>query len=160
MKNIFYKLVCIVGFVAGINIIAQATTKSTSPKPFMTSGATISYLVPTEEHNKYCNGNALDEKGFRKTITRLVTKPLPRQNLSHEELIKETVILASKDTRLTKIIRNNKNFMRIKGDTIYMEPIDGWAGVSIFMCAWRPIVEINVLHFPEIKKVVWVSDVF
>lgn len=115
----------------------------------------ISYLVSTADRYKYCNGANMDSAGYRKTITKLVTQLVPKQNLSREAFINETIKMAS--GRDNVIFGSYKTVVKIKGNTAYIRPIDGWAGISIFMCAWQPLVEVNLLRFPEIKKVVWLS---
>jgi hypothetical protein len=115
--------------------------------------ATISFLTSKDEYTKYCNGADMDSEGYRKSLTELNTKIINGTNLSKEELIKQSVIAASEQAQLDTVISNDQNFLKIVGDTAYIKPIEGWAGVSIFMCAWQPLVEVNLLRYPEIKKV-------
>lgn len=118
---------------------------------------TISFLVSTEDVSKYCNGGDMDSAGFRKTITKTLTKDAASANLPRNELIKQTIVAASEEENLTTITQGPAadDFLKIAGDTAYLAPIDGWAGVSIFLCAWKPLVEVNLLSFPEIKNIVW-----
>jgi hypothetical protein len=78
--------------------------------------------------------------------------------MSRQKLLKETILLASADTHLTRVVNNNKDFVKITGGVAYMAPVDGWVGVSVFLCAWKPLVEVNILRFPEVTKVVWIND--
>jgi hypothetical protein len=118
----------------------------------------LSFLTSKDEYIKYCNGADMDSEGFRKTITKTITITIPAINLSREELIKQSVVAASEQAQLDTAISIDQNFLKIVGDTAYIRPIEGWAGVSIFLCAWKPLVEVNLLRFPEIKKVEWLND--
>jgi len=126
-----------------------------APEPAKT---TISFLVSTGDKLKYCNGADMASEEFGKTITKTLTKDVPLADLSGDELIKQSIIAASGKESLTNIVDQGNDFLKIAGDTAYLAPIDGWAGVSIFLCAWKPLVEVNLLNFSEIKKVVWVED--
>jgi hypothetical protein len=126
-----------------------------SPEPAKT---TISFLVSTGDKLKYCNGADMASEEFGKTITKTLTKDVPLADLSRNESIKQSIVAASEEESLTNIVDQGNDFLKIAGDTAYLAPIDGWAGVSIFLCAWKPLVEVNLLNFSEIKKVVWVED--
>jgi hypothetical protein len=115
----------------------------------------ISYLISDKNQITYCNGNNMDSDAYRKTITKLVTETIKAKSLSKEDLIKETLTRASKKAQLTKVIDANQDFIKIENETAEFAPIDGFAGVSIFLCAWKPLMEENLKRFPEIKKVEW-----
>lgn len=119
----------------------------------------ITYLVSTSNATKYCNGANMDSAGYAKTITKKVTRTIHSpQKLSDNDRIRGAVLLASRATNMMTVLKAEPNIIKIKGDTAYVGAIDGWAGVSIFMCAWKPLVEANLLSFPQIKKVVWQSQ--
>jgi hypothetical protein len=124
----------------------------------ITSGQTsVNFLVSPDVYTKYCDGANMDSIGYKKSLTKLETRVMPG-NLSAAEIAKQAVILASKASTLETVIDNEPDFIKIIGDTAYVKPIDGWAGVSIFMCAWQPLVETNLLQFSTIKKVTWMND--
>jgi len=120
----------------------------------------VSFLIPTADPLKYCNGADMDSEGFRKTITKEVTKTIPETNLTPDQLVNKTLELASQEAKMNfpQNIEQTENYIKVIGDTAYIQPTEGWAGVSIFLCAWKPFVEVNLLHFPEIKNVEWVND--
>jgi len=122
------------------------------------TGTTINFLVSNYEYTKYCNGADMDSEGYKNSLTVKETKIIPQTNLTQEQLLTQTIDAASEKANLTSITSMDQNFLKIVDDTVYIEPIEGWAGVSIFLCAWKPLVEVNLLQFPEIKKVKWVSD--
>ncbi|HPY99728.1 MAG TPA: Gmad2 immunoglobulin-like domain-containing protein, partial [bacterium] len=45
------------------------------------------------------------------------------------------------------------------GATVYIAPVEAWAGISITMCSCQPQVEVNLLRLPGIKRVRWLSAV-
>ncbi|MCX6745427.1 MAG: hypothetical protein NTX00_00215 [Candidatus Parcubacteria bacterium] len=120
----------------------------------------ISFLVPTQDPLKYCNGADMDSEGFRKTITNEVTRTIFETNLTEDQLANKTLELAAQEAKMNfpQSTTDPTGYMKVLGDTSYIQPTDGWAGVSIFMCAWKPFVEANLLKLSNIKNVVWVND--
>jgi hypothetical protein len=129
------------------------------PKQAATPAETeITYYQPTEKTDKFCNGADMDSEGFRKTITYETKATIPMANLSRNELIKQTLIYAADKSGFSISNTVTVDYLKIIDDTAYIQPIEGWAGVSIFLCYWKPYMEVNLLQFPEIKKVEWVTD--
>ncbi len=128
-------------------------TPVSSPKT-----GTVTFLVPTADALTYCDGAKMDSQGFKKTITKEVTENLEVTNLSATELINKTMVLAAQKANLTSVTDLDQDFIRISNGTAYIKPLDGWAGVSIFLCAWKPLVETNLLYLADITKVVWLDD--
>ena len=120
----------------------------------------VSFLIPTADPLKYCNGADMDSEGFRKTITKEVTQTIPETNLTQDQLVNKTLELASQEAKMNfpQNIEQTENYIKVIGDTAYIQPTEGWAGVSIFLCAWKPFVEVNLLYLTNIKNVVWVND--
>lgn len=116
---------------------------------------TITYLISNSGWLTYCNGEKMDSVAYQKTITHLISEKIPRKISSRQELIKTILIAASKKANLTKIINANKDFIQIKNGIASFSPIDGFAGVSIYLCAWKPLMEVNLKRFPEIKQINW-----
>jgi hypothetical protein len=141
---------------AGCNSVSTNTNQAPVNQPAVTQ-TTVSYLVSPDINTKYCDGVNMDSAGYKKSLTIHKTQIVPG-NLTKAEIAKQALILASKTANLTTIIDNETDFVKIVGDTAYMKPIDGWAGVSIFMCAWQPLVEANLQQFPEIKQIIWIND--
>ena len=158
----FFILLLTLIFISGCNF-SQPISK-TLPNSNQTANlnqptkTSINFLVSTEERLKYCNGDVMDSEGFRKTITKTLVRDVTPASLSSAELIKQAIIAASEQENLTDVIAVENDFLRIINDTAYLRPIDGWAGVSIFLCAWKPLVEVNLLYLANIQKVVWVED--
>lgn len=118
----------------------------------------ITYFTSAEDTNKFCNGADMDSEGFRKSITKENKATIPMGDLNKNELILQTLIYASNHVDFSWTGTVTENYLKIIGDTAYIQPIEGWAGVSIFLCYWKPFVEVNLMQFPEIKKVEWTTD--
>ena len=114
--------------------------------------STITYLISKEDPTKYCNGAEMDSAGYRKTITIEVATITPKANMTETELVKNTIIAAT--TGMCQEVMKQSDF-KVASGTIYIPPIEGWAGVSITMCSCKPQVEVNVLRLPGIKQVIW-----
>jgi len=143
--------------LAGCNFISTNKNQATTPQNSNSTQATISYIVSPDQYTKYCNGADMDSEGYRNSLT--IKKSVPEnKKLSLLEQIKESVALASDSATLMTAIYNQPDFMKISGDTAYIMPVEGWAGVSIFLCAWQPLVEKNILQYSEIKNVVWTNS--
>lgn len=127
-----------------------------TPEPPKTE--VINYLVSEDEYTKYCNGGDMDSAGYQKSLTKKMTKTVEGTNLTLLEKTYLAVNAASEQANLNNIVEADNNYLKISGQTVYIKPVDGWAGVSIFLCAWQPLVETNLLQFPEIKKIEWLND--
>ncbi|MDD5340847.1 MAG: hypothetical protein PHC97_00195 [Patescibacteria group bacterium] len=154
MKKFLFIAVLLATLTAGCSL---TPTNQNQPPVNQVSETTVSFLVSPDAYTKYCNGADMDSAGYKKSLTKLETQTVPG-NLTTAEIAKEAVILASKESTLETITGNQPDFIKIVDDTAYIIPIEGWAGVSIFMCAWQPLVETNLLQFSEIKNVVWVNN--
>ena len=126
--------------------------------PASVETTTLKFLVSTEDSLKFCDGGNMDSQGYRATIIKEVSKVLSEKYGNRQDLIVATIVQASQASSMTFVTDSEPDFLKIIGDTAYLKPIDGWAGVSIFLCGWQPLVEVNLLRFPEIKKVEWVND--
>lgn len=139
--------------ISGCNLFAKKTTEPATP-----TETEITYFLPTSDSQKFCNGADMDSEGFRKTITKetkaKITEPISNKN----QLIKQTLINAVDKSGFSITNTVTENYLKIIGDTAYIQPIEGWAGVSIFLCYWKPFMEVNLLQFSEIKKVEWVNN--
>lgn len=125
--------------------INTATTNSTS--------ITYYILEKLNTNNTFCNGADMDGVGFKAALTKKITTSVPG-NLTTEEKITKTLSLAAAANNF------NASYARVeevlyKNNVVSMGPADGWAGSSIFYCAWKPFVEKNLEQFPEVKEIIW-----
>lgn len=156
MKKFLFVIVLLVLTTAGCNLVpAKQIQPQTNQTPAET---TVNFLVSPDVYTKYCDGANMDSEGYRKSIVKQVTKILPGTNFSQNELINKIIVLASEESNLTSVTSMDQNFIKIVNDTAYIKPIEGWAGVSIFLCAWKPLVETNILYLTNIKNVAWMND--
>lgn len=115
-----------------------------------------SYLVSAEDSVKYCNGADMDSDGYRQTIN--VVKPLTI--IEANSTLKQTIAAVINAATTGNCQRVASNFgLSSDASTVYIAPVDAWAGVSITMCSCQPQVEVNLLRLPGIKKVTWLSTV-
>jgi len=109
-----------------------------------------------ESKLKYCNGAEMDSAGYKNSLTEEAQVHLS-QKLSGIDLIKRTLDEAAAAEGFSPNLAADADYVKVVGDTAYLKPVDGWAGVSIFLCAWQPFVEKNLEQFSEIKKIEWTS---
>jgi hypothetical protein len=112
----------------------------------------ISYLVSVENPDKFCNGTDMDSEGFRKTITTEKTATIPDVNPTEIQQIKSIISLATTGMCQTALSQLD---IGVNNGTVFIPPMDGWAGISIAMCSCKPEVEVNLLRIPGITEVVW-----
>jgi len=118
--------------------------------------AVSTYLVSAEDSVKYCNGADMNSDGYRQTIK--VAQPLAFSEAS--PTLKQTIAAVIDAATTGNCQRVASNFgLSSDGSTVYIAPVDAWAGVSITMCSCQPQVEVNLLRLPGIKKVTWLPAV-
>lgn len=137
--------------VAGCNLNSNQLVSRPESK------TSINFLVSAEPYTNFCNGADMNSDGYKKSLTQLKTVEVAG-NLNLAEKIKVSITKASNLANLMTAIQNQPDFIKIVNDTAYIAPIDAWAGVSIFLCAWKPLLETNVLQYKEIKNVIWLND--
>jgi hypothetical protein len=97
----------------------------------------------------------MDSVGYKAALTKKVSKTVPGILTTAEEKIRTTLRLAVADAGTF-----GENYA-LTADTTFengivtMHSANGWAGSSIFYCAWKPFVEKNLEQFPEVKKIKW-----
>lgn len=158
MKKILFVIALLALITAGCNLSSMNQNQAPTNQPSAPTETTVSFLISPDVYTKYCDGANMDSEGYKASITKQITKTLLGTNLSQNELVNKTIILASEESNLTTVVSADQDFIRIVNDTAYVKPIEGWAGVSIFMCAWKPLVETNILFLTNIKNVVWLND--
>jgi len=126
-----------------------------TPEPDIATTSTITYYVSSDPKARitYCGGPT-DSVGYKKTLTVEVSKEMNIQFVG-EEKIKKTLEMAVADTDFW-----NSPYTRVASTTfengvVTVRPAGGFAGVSLFMCAWQPFVEKQLTQFPEVKQVKW-----
>jgi len=116
----------------------------------------ISYFASSEDANTYCNGVEMNSAAYRASITELKSASTPFINPSETELVKSVMLAATSGTCQEALAASD---ISVSNGTVFIPPIDAWAGVSIAMCACKPEVEVNLLQLPGINKVVWSSEI-
>jgi len=94
----------------------------------------------------------MDSTGYRKTITTEVVTNTSIDTMTTGELAK-AIVVAATTGQCQEVLKQND--LKVEGDTVFIAPIDGWAGISIVMCSCKPQIEVNLLHMVGIKKVVY-----
>ena len=144
-------------FLAGCTVQTTITTpgtgqQATGQQVITQPTKTLTYLISTEAASKYCDGSNMDSAGYRKTITTQVATNISIDAMTTAELAKATVLAATTGQCQIALKQNN---ITVDGDTVYIAPIDGRAGISIAMCSCKPQIEVNLLQIPGIKKVIY-----
>ncbi|MEI6611082.1 MAG: hypothetical protein WCO53_15255 [Deltaproteobacteria bacterium] len=120
--------------------------------PSFTAGK-MNILVSTQKDaTAFCNGDAMDSDGYRKTIAKIKGIVLPTTDRTDEERIK-SIALAATSGKCREALKE-VTFTK-KGSNISISPIDAWAGISIALCSCKPEVEINLLRLNEVKNIIW-----
>ncbi len=115
-----------------------------------------SYLISDEDASKYCNGAKMDSDGYRQTIT--TEKPLLLADGNYDLKQIATIVIKAATSGNCQQIASNLGISS-DGATVYIAPVEAWAGISITMCSCQPQVEVNLLRLPGIKRVRWLSAV-
>jgi len=159
---LFFILLLTIIFISGCNFSQPISKIEPSTNQAINLNqpeeSTVSLLISTEDKLKYCDGAIMDSEGYKKTLTKEFEVSSLENNLSRAEFIRKSLVLAANQSGLNFPQAESENYIKIINDTAYVAPTEGWAGVSISLCSWQPFVEVNLLRFPEIKKVEWVND--
>ena len=165
MKKLFVPLALVAMLGAGcslitVNVANPVSTSTTNNKPVTTTTpqqltTTITYYTSPKEYTDFCNGTDMDGVGYKKSLSTKSTKVVPGK-LSTLDLIKATITAAANDSDFA----SSGSYTRIEYTTfqngvVTLHPGGGWAGSSIFMCAWQPFVEKQLEQFLEVKSVRW-----
>lgn len=154
-----YQFVAISAFLLLLGAGCAGQTYYQAPAPTTTVAApgntTITYYVSAAKSAVYCNGADMDSAGYKKSINIEVTRDL-NVKLNLQDQIIKTLQMAAADTEFN----GSDDYTRLASTTynngvVTLYPASGWAGVSIFNCAWQPFVQKQLEQFPEVKKVEW-----
>lgn len=138
--------------VARINEIKDIIkTFQATPVP----NTTITYYL-LRGSNSFCDGENMDSTGYKSSLTKKIIQTVPG-SLTIEERIKTTLVLAAEAQSFNKMYTRTDN-ITFENGIVTMHSASGWAGSSIFYCAWTPFVERNLEQFGEIKKINWQAD--
>lgn len=127
-----------------------------TPAPVATTTDITYYVTPNaNDQYQYCNGADMNSAGYKNALSKKVTITVPGV-LTDEQKIITTLLKAQADSSFA----GSDAYTRVAsttfaGGVVTVRPASGWAGVSIFMCAWQPFVEKNVMQYPEVKSVKW-----
>lgn len=131
----------------------QAPDKtSSSPNKEVSNKTYLTYLSSTEDPLEYCNGDKMDSDGYKKTITNKITSEIVIDEMTQSEIAK-AIILAATSGMCQSALKETD--IRVDNNTVYIGPIEGWAGISITMCSCRPEIEVNLLQLPGITKIIF-----
>lgn len=117
----------------------------------------ISYYISpngSEDKTKYCNGADMDSEGYKETLTKKVTVTAAGK-LTGDVLINRTLNLAAQAAGFSPNPAETEDVVKVVNGTAEISPIEGWTGISIYLCAWKPFVEKNLEQFSEIQNIVW-----
>ena len=131
------------------------TQQPATEKPVESTVVTY-YLLP-DGSPSFCDGMNMDSIGYKAALTKKVTQIVPG-SLTTEEKIKATLRLAVADSGSfgeNYALTANTTF---ENGIVTMHSANGWAGSSIFYCAWKPFVEKNLEQFTEVKEIKWALE--
>lgn len=110
-------------------------------------------LEKNKTNETFCNGADMDSIGFKAALTKKISTTVPGNLTIEERIIKTLSMAAAANSFDASYARINE--VSYKNNIVFMGPADGWAGSSIFYCAWKPFVEKNLEQFPEVKEIMW-----
>ncbi len=157
MKKLFIPL-ALVALIGGGCVEINTTNNYISPTSSLATRqpeeTSISYFVSNDESTKYCNGSDMDSAGYKKSLTNKMTAAVPGK-LSTLDTIKTTLTKAANASDFKGSSNLHIEKTTFANGVVTLHPAGGWAGVSIFMCAWPPFVEKQLEQFPEVKQIKW-----
>lgn len=123
------------------------------PLPTTTITYYLLHLPKSATLTTFCSGNTMDSAGYKVALTQKITRTEPG-NMTVEQKIKTTLGLAADDQRFNQIYTRTDS-TTFENGVVTMHSASGWAGASIFYCAWTPFVEKNLEQFAEVKEIKW-----
>lgn len=138
----------------GIGCANKNAEPSTPPAK---TSITVAYYHSAQPSKDFCNGQKMDSAGYKNSLTIMRPGSIPAGQPIDQD-IQNILNLAVLNTEFA-----NSAYTRIEALTydratltLTMRPAGGWAGSSIFMCAWKPFVEKQLSQMTkEIQKIVW-----
>lgn len=150
MKNQLITMVCVL-----VTIIATCQSAG-AEKSVVNKNHYLSYVSSSKHRLTFCNGDKMASAAYRKTITQIHVTKISTQHLSKQQQLNKTAELVGKLMGGVDLTQGyHGKYVLLKGSTALIKPTDGWSGVSIYLCAYQPLLEVNLLRYPFVKKVVW-----
>lgn len=118
-----------------------------------TTPITYYILEKANTNQTFCNGGDMDSVGFKAALTKKININVPGSLTTEEKIIK-TLSLAAEANAFSKPYTRIEE-ISYKNNIVSMGPAEGWAGSSIFYCAWKPFVEKNLEQFSDVKEIIW-----
>ncbi len=116
---------------------------------------TLAYYLSGKESTDFCNGDKMDSVGYKNSLVKQVTKVVPGK-LSTLDLIKATLVAAANDSDFASSGSYTRiEFTTFQNGVVTLHPAGGWAGSSIFMCAWQPFAQKQIEGIPGVKQIKW-----
>ena len=121
-----------------------------SGKPIPVKKSTTVYYS-AQDATTFCNGADMKTDDFRNTVTK--TKTLDITTATTQSNVLKAVAVAVTTGQMQQALKQAS--YTVSNGTVTVSGLEGWAGSSIAMCSGKPLVEVNFLHQPGIKAVVW-----
>lgn len=124
-------------------------------EPLVIKSTPITYFILEEKNTNetFCNGDDMDSIGYKAALTKKINTDVLGILTTEEKIIK-TLSLAVDANSFDPSYARIKE-ISYKNNVVSMGPAEGWAGSSIFYCAWKPFVEKNLEQFTDVKEIIW-----
>lgn len=136
------------------NEVIFTITESVVQQP--TATTLITYYLLNPLSMKFCNGVNMNSAGYKAALTQKKTQNV-MGDLAIEQKIQVTLRVAAEAAQFNTAYTRTASTTFANG-TATMHSANGWAGSSIFYCAWKPFVEKNLAQFPEVTNIKWETD--
>jgi hypothetical protein len=110
-----------------------------------------SVLVSAGSALSFCNGEAMDSDGYRRSLTVARPVSLPKGATVQSQV---DAVVDSLTSGACKMAVKNHG-IHVSDGAAHIAPLDTWAGVSIAMCSCTPELEVNLVRIPGVRRVVW-----
>lgn len=136
------------------NEVTFNITELITAQPSATTTDVTYYLLDKPASSlKFCNGANMSSAGYKTALTQKKIQNV-MGDLAIEEKIQVTLRLAAEAGGFNTVYTRTASTTFADG-IVTMHSANGWAGSSIFYCAWKPFVEKNLSQFPEVRKIKW-----
>ena len=115
----------------------------------------IPIVISSYSPYEFCNGNQMKPDQWMKTITLTQIKPVRKFWISRQMQLNLSVLYAASAMHLAKY--DLIPHITLSRGIAYVDPVEGFAGVSIWMCQYKPVIEKNIKQYPYVHHIVWQS---
>lgn len=151
-----FALVVVALLALGAGCSKQPAPIIPKPKPPLTVLKVVSY-TSERPSTDFCNGDQMDSAAYKQALTKRTIGTITPSGYIDQD-IRNVLFFALVNSEFA----NNQN-TRVASTTydratgiVTMRPAGGWAGSSIFMCAWKPFVEKQLEQFSkEVLQIKW-----